>query len=381
MDLRLRPPFIAIARHLQLWIAGALLCVLVGADFVANLPVFVELMPGNTQSASALVDWEAQQLAAGLSATYGLRRLVQSLATNPEPALLGLSVIVFFLVLGHNAGRYLRQAVALSPSPAMRTHFTQAIVPFGICAAGIVLTVSFLFFARATVKPLAEQRLARAEKTLADVNGEIDALNTQGAEISPTMFQRQAAADAERTYRRDRLDYGSTLAAVNAPIVFLNIVLVLAAVLIGYATATGHFSSDEKDYGAEETERLVERRNVAHAALRIAERSLARIRHVAGADLLKDLEAKKARISCAVPLFRTENARLRGLDVADVLAFRVAPPVHLPSADELGMRIETPPEIRELEAEAQHLRRAVCELGIVAGAREAERTELCASLS
>jgi hypothetical protein len=168
---------------------------------------------------------------------------------------------------------------------------------------------------------------------------------------------------------------------VNVPILFLNIVLVLAAAIIGYATATGHFSSEEKDHEADETGHLLGRRNAAHEALRRADRALARIRHVAAADLRKDLEAKKARISCAVPLFRTENARLRGLDVADVLAFRTAPPARVPSANDVEMRIETPPDVGELEADALHLRRSVYELDVIAPARASDRTDLCASLS
>jgi len=43
-DHHLRAPVIAITRHLEPWIAGVLLCLLIGADFFANLPVFVELM-------------------------------------------------------------------------------------------------------------------------------------------------------------------------------------------------------------------------------------------------------------------------------------------------------------------------------------------------
>src|SRR5258705_3967282 len=171
-----------------------------------------------------------------------------------------------------------------------------------MATVGIILTVSFLFWARATVKPLAVERLARAEQNLADVTREIDRLTRDGAEVDPGLFTRQAAADVDRNYRRDRLDYGSTLTEVNVPILFLNLVLVIAAAVIGYATAKGEFSSDDKHYETEEAERLnrdidtsraelARRRNAAHDALRQVDRSLTRLRHLRGADVLKDFEA------------------------------------------------------------------------------------------
>jgi hypothetical protein len=45
------------------------------------------------------------------------------------------------------------------------------------------------------------------------------------------------------------------------------------------------------------------------------------------------------------------------------------------------MRLEAPPEVAELEADTEQVRRAVYELDIIAAARDADRTDVCASLS
>jgi hypothetical protein len=58
-----------------------------------------------------------------------VKHLSQSIAANPEPAILALSVIIFFLLLGHKAGTYLRHLIVLSPTSAMRTHSRQAFAP------------------------------------------------------------------------------------------------------------------------------------------------------------------------------------------------------------------------------------------------------------
>jgi hypothetical protein len=365
-----RSATIAIERHLPLGLAFALLVLLVVADLFANLPVFVELLPTDAQASNALRQWSAQQLSAGLTAAYGVRNLWYSVATHPEPAILALSVIIFFLLLGHKLGTYMRRLVALWSATGIGTHWKEAVLPAVLAAAGIGLTVTFLFGARAAIKPLTEQRFQVAEERVREITTSISQIEARREEVPETLFEQRAAAEQELKYRRDRRDYGSTLAAVNTPILLLNLVLVLAATVIGYATAQGRFSNlstvNERDPVirlegeiAAVRSQLAERRTRAYEVLRRAEKVVIRVEHLGRADVLKDFEAKKARVACAIPLFRSENARRRSLDVMDIVAFRSPADLPLPSFEDVNLRIETPVGVKELRSELEALSEAL----------------------
>jgi hypothetical protein len=371
---------IEVQGHLSPWAAWPLLALLVLADFFANLPIFVELLPTDAQTTMALNAWGSQQLSEnGLVASYGIHRLGQSVATHPEPAILAVSVIVFFLLLGDQLGVYLRRLVALwdvsneSGSIDIVNRRRQSILPVLLTMGGVALTIAFLYGARGAVHPLAQERLEASETKLASVQADIGERTRAGEEISPNLFSRQAAAETELTYRRDRLDYASTLSAVNRSVLLLNVVLVVAATLIGYAHLSETIaldptpSLDERLSGLQrEVDTLsagfAEKRRSAYDALRRAHRVDTRIAHLSRIDILRDLDAKTARVSCLIPLFRSENARLRSLDVSDIQAFRTPPSVHFPSAAELLLRVEMPPEVERLRADVIALNRSVAAL-------------------
>jgi hypothetical protein len=73
---------------------------------------------------------------------------------------------------------------------------------------------------------------------------------------------------------------------------------------------------------------------------------------------LRDWQAKASRLQSVIPLFRAENARVRGIDVQNILSFRHDWSMALedPGA-EIGFTI--PPELVRYESEHQTLRTAI----------------------
>lgn len=349
------------------------LVLLVFADMFANLPVFQELFPTNASIRMALERWEQTALATGEFPWYfGLEHMLRSLLAFPEPAILAFVVVVFFLVLGHKLGASLRRVVALwrSRAFAVRTRWRQAFVPVALCTVGVVLTLSFLYGARARVLPMSQARYEAAETRLGGVREEISALEAAGMEVPASAFERESAAEAETTLRRARLDYAQTISSVNRPILLLNIALVIVAILLGYLGEKGRFSAvpaldREAELrrlrgGVDELrQRFDDRRRAAYDAVRRATIIDARIQALTDARVLKDFEAKRSRIASAIPLFRAENARLRGLDTADILAFQAPPRIDLPSAEDLSLVIQLPRAVETYRAEIAALQESL----------------------
>jgi hypothetical protein len=228
---------------------------------------------------------------------------------------------------------------------------------------------------------MAQERLVAAEQELAELQAELTALEAAEAEVPSSFFERQAAAEEAVLYRTARMDYAETISAVNRPMLFLNLVLVMAAVLIGYSTTRGRIRGlaarqREIELASAKSELQTARlsfaghRREAHAALRRADGSVTRIEHLLGTAVLEDLEAKKARVRCAIPLFRSENARLRGLDVSDIIAFQTPPWMDLPTAEDLSLRIDAPPNYADYRQELGELKRRLTDLDSLEEARE-----------
>ena len=361
-------------RHVNSAMFLVLSALLILADFLANVPVFVELFPGNGRLAAALANWEAQQLSNGFSFSFGLKHLFARVTAYPEPSLLALSVIVFFLVLGHHFGTLVRTMVALwshrhrSVSRAGAARWRQSSWPAIASLAGIVVVVVVLYVARAQVEPMAKTRYDAAAQQLTAAQEQLDAARSDATADIGSLVQTKNRAQSEVAARRERLEYAETLHGMNWPITLLNIVLVIAAMVLGYLHTEERFVvspeavSDRADRLRKRREEvrarlnqlwmeLVGKRAEAHEALRGVEISIHRVDNLLEADVLRDWTGKAERIRRAIPLFRTENARLRGLDVEDILAFRAPAHVRLPTADEYPMQLDRPTALADYRAE------------------------------
>lgn len=348
-----------------------LIALLIVVDLVANIPIFHELVPH--ESGEELL-W--QELAAR-SERYGLwaggYRVAARLLFSPDITLLALGVIAFLVFSAHVFGEAMRRRFALREDdvPAarqgIRIHRRQWIFPpvVSLLAAGTVIT--FLFVSREQVERAARDRheeaaeeVARLEAALARARraGELEAI--AGAE------SRLPAARAVLEDRERKLEYASGIAAMNVPILLLNVVLALAAALASYLVKADRFTDRRaaapavlalEERLAAARSRAAESRGAIRGASERVVASLGRARRLVDAPPLRGWEAKAERLRGVVPLFRAENARLRGIDPSNIAAFRrepvldlapVYPDAPLPAPEEL-LRYEA--ELERLHAE------------------------------
>ena len=157
------------------WFVPAIL-LLVAVDWVANVPVFQELLPQDADLSGA---WQVLAAEAELhGALAGLYRMWYRIALSPEVALLALGVIVFLVVLAHIFGESVRRVVAVSEQDvpeagrSVRQYRRQFWIPATVGLVGGIAVVTFLFLARQEIATFAETRLTA-------VNEEITTLDTQ----------------------------------------------------------------------------------------------------------------------------------------------------------------------------------------------------------
>ena len=353
--------------------------VLVLADFVANVPVFNELLPSSPVAATALQNMETN--AAGNPVSYGVTTFWSRIVMHLDASILAFSVILFLVILGHFLGRSLRTLTALHRTEAyvddeliVRHRHLPRLVSW-ISFAGIAMIVAVLFAARARIEGAARDRLARAESEVATTREQLS--QAQQAN-DPTRVQR---LELERQNReaglpalRDRYEYAVAITALNVPILFLNITLALCAALLGYLH---HTESLEVEPLRPSKARAAREHHLARRAAAEAERAeicdlqaeidthIKRVHHLMDSRPLLDFKAKTERLRAIIPAFRTENARARGLDSRSIRAFGSVPeivaegdwnePFRLPErfADSLEQNERLRAGFRDLERERQ----------------------------
>jgi hypothetical protein len=141
---------------------------------------------------------------------------------------------------------------------------------------------------------------------------------------------------------RDDAAYATTVQNNNLPLLLFNIGLVLAAAMLGYLTYK-HTVSDGRGEHPSIAQLRADRRTLqqdAHTAVQTgrsvesaARAGIGRAEHLMTASPLAEWQAKADRLNGVIPLFRGENARLRGMDPASILAFGNKSPLTLPTVE------------------------------------------------
>ena len=202
--------------------------------------------------------------------------------------------------------------------------------------------LTFLFLSRGSIAAVAGQRVT------AD-SVELQRLKTEAQQIPPgdlAAMGRSAAAISEQTQtleiHRDDRAYATTVQNNNTPLFFLKLGLVFGAAVLGYLTYRQIVSDGTGEHPAI-VQLRADRRSLqtdAHAAVqagRTAESqarvSIGRVEHLMTASPLAEWGAKADRLVGVIPLFRGENARMRGIDPASILAFSGTPPLVLPTVE------------------------------------------------
>lgn len=324
-----------------------LIVLLMIVDLVANIPIFHELVPHDTGEDLLWQDLAARSERYGLGA--GLYRVAARLLFAPDITLLALGVIAFLVFSAHVFGEALRQRVGLREEdvPAarigIRSHRRQWILPAFGSALATLLVIFFLFVSRIIVEDTARTRFMEAATQVTELEtaltraravSDLDAIGEIESQL-PTA--RAVLADRER-----KLQYATGIAAMNRPILLLNLVLALAAAIASYLAKeeriTDGRSVDPRLLAAEERVAMLRKRiHDEREALRSngerAAMALARAQRLLEARPLRGWEAKAERLQGVIALFRAENARLRGIDPANIVSFRRNLTLELPVID------------------------------------------------
>jgi hypothetical protein len=252
------------------------------------------------------------------------------------------------VLLGKTTGSSLRSIIAFRASEApmaattIKAHRRQHITIFLIGLLGIASVLSFMYFSRAQISETAQSRVRSDSVSLREALAQ---QQQAGSDLARAPAAMQRVNDASRTLRQhlDDAAYAETVQRINNAIVWLNIGLVLAAMTLGFVYKKEDLTDRQGEHASLKPLRKklqsLEREALGHArsariALSGAAAEAGRINHLLDSHPLRDWQGKQDRLQSVILQFRGENARLRGLDPANVLAFAQPSRIVFPEVDE-----------------------------------------------
>jgi hypothetical protein len=336
--------------------------ILVLADFVANVPVFNELLPSSPIATQALQNFETN--AAAVPQSYGWTTFWARLTMHLDASILAFSIVLFLVILGHFFGSSLRTIVALHRTEShiddellLRHKRQPRLVAWG-SLTGIVIIVAVLFMARDRIAATSGDRLQAAQTALTNASRQLADAQTQRdlRRIEQLDLERQKL-EASVPVLQARHDYALTIASINLPIGALNLVLALCAALLAYLHQSESLEVDgqrlPRSVAARQTFTSC-REDVEQGRGRICELAsdidtrIKRIHHLIDSRPLLEPEAKLERLRGIIPIFRTENSRSRGLDARSIRAFLIPPEDMVPDT-----HVQSPFRVPDLFVESQ----------------------------
>ena len=315
---------------------------LVAVEFFANFPLFRLLLPLHSALAAAAKE---AVLDVGNQWWAGIALWWKMSAWHVEAFVVSFAVVVVLVVFGKAVGQSARLLTALRAKDfplaagSINSARRQAWAVVLTCMVGSSLVISALYNARSQVVTVAQERVATTARNL-------DSLRAQsklaGSNLAQVSLLTQSIRDGERTLEVHRDDYGyaETVYRNNGAILLLNIGLVLAAGLVGFLSArfklAHQFGADPRIAELRAKRAQIDgdvREQLAkgYASVTSASAGIGRVEHLIRSSPLEQWPAKARRLSAIIPMFRADNARLRGLDSASILAFRQPPPLDLPT--------------------------------------------------
>jgi hypothetical protein len=345
------------------WIAATMLAVV---EFFANFPVFRLMLPMSHSLAAA-----AQQAAGNIddrSLWAGPVMLGHEMLLHFEAAVVALVAVIILVLLGKSLGGALRPLLALRATEyplaadTIRAHRRQNWALLVASIAGIACVLTFLFVSRGSIASIAQERLANERTQIDSLVAEARATTdrTKLAAILPRIDRAEKA----KVQLEDDASYAKTVQQNNRPILGLNLGLIFTAIILGFCYKSEDLSDqrgehpeiiaarerlselDRELYGAVDSGRKAE--SLAHAGI-------SRVRHLLSANPLRESKAKLQRVSGVIPLFRGENARLRGLDPANIRAFEQSADLGLTAIDQ-DVTFQEPAEFARLGQDFSSLR-------------------------
>jgi hypothetical protein len=339
---------------------------LVAVEFFANFPLFRLLLPLHSSLAAAAKE---AVLDVGDQWWAGIALWWKMSAWHVEAFVVSLAVVIVMVVFGKTVGASARLLTAMRASDhplaagSINSARRQAWAVVLACALGAGLVITALYRARTEIVVAAQDRVETTARNL-------DSLRAQsrlpGQSLSQVSSVAQSIRDQERTLEVHRDDYGyaQTVQRNNVAILLLNIGLVLAAGVVGFLAAgyklVHQFGADPRiaDLRARQVRNDAELREQlanGYQSMTRANAGIGRVQHLLRSSPLEQWPAKARRLSAIIPLFRADNARLRNLDSASILAFRAPPPLELPTFEaETGF--DEPADFAALKDRYSHAR-------------------------
>ena len=353
------------------WIFAAILTI---AEFTANFPVFRLLLPmDSTLVALASTLGEAAEAHTWLA---GPLVLLQDILLHFEAFLVALIAVVILVLLGKTTGSSARSIVAFSESESpmaattIKAHRRQHLTVFVAGVLGIMAVLSFMYFSRAQIAETAQSRVRSDSVSLRQALSDQQAA---GSDLAKAPAATQRVKDATRTLQQhlDDAAYAQTVQRINNAIVWLNIGLVLAAMTLGFVYKKEDLTDRQGEHPSLKPLRKrlqsLEREALVHAnaarnAISSAAADTGRINHLLESHPLREWQGKQDRLQSVILQFRGENARLRGLDPASVIAFAQPSRIVFPEVNEVE-ELRRPTEFNQL---LQELSQAEVEFARVA---------------
>jgi hypothetical protein len=343
------------------------MALLVLVDWVANVPVFQELLPADPGTRQAWLDLSDKASHASPS-WQGIERLWYKITFRPDVAILALGIVVLIMVLGHFIGSSLRRLVSFQPKDETTTvfglvsHRRQSHWPLYISVVGIILILTFLFTSRDKLVNATKDRLDKAKIQVAAAQHKFD--SAKSLDEKQQLQEDLITAQSEEKSCEESYDYATGIASMNGAIFLLNAALALAAIAAAYMESKAKITdvrlNDPELLGLQSQleQSRVQSLTYRQALRRIAaetQSSLSAARYLAAAVPLRDWEAKSRRLEALIPLFRSENAKIRGIDVHNITAFR-QPPSRLNLAVPVQGLMDIPTQIDVYERNFSDLR-------------------------
>jgi hypothetical protein len=339
---------------------------LVAVEFFANFPLFRLLLPLHSSLAAAAKD---AVLDVGDQWWAGIALWWKMSAWHVEAFVVSLAVVIVLVVFGKSVGSSSRLLAALrakdhplaggSITSARRQAWTVVLA----CTLGAGLVITALYRARTEIVVAAQDRVETTARNLDSLRAEA---GKPGQTLSAVSSLAQSIRDQGRILEvhRDDFGYAQTVQRNNFAILLLNIGLVLAAGVVGFLGAryklVHQFGADPRiaELRAKQSKMDVElRQEIAsgYSSMTAANAGIGRVQHLIRSSPLEQWPAKAKRLSAIIPMFRADNARLRNLDSASILAFRAPPPLELPTF-EAEKGFEEPADFAALKERVSHAR-------------------------
>lgn len=352
-------------RRLYFLLLGCLVLI----DWVANVPIFTELLPAEYGSREI---W--RQLAFNAEKTGalgGVRMLGERLLFHLDVSIFALGVVVFLMVMAHFAGEAVRRYFVFNPAdepllaPTLKANRRQTYLPMCLAFAGILLAVSFLYGSRSRLVQATSTGLAHSQQEVDEAAKRVSEAKSSQTDLSrlPELEQQLNAAKGKRDDWRERDGFANDIGMMNTPILLLNIVLALTALTAAYCAAEPKVTEGRvvdpvipelKSRLASLRLDVVNQRQSLRTLDAEIQTSLSRAKYLAGTRPLAEWEAKAERLNSVVPQFRWGNACARGVDPESIIAFKQPSLIDFPAVPTDGF--QTPVELTALQEEFKKLR-------------------------